>query len=54
MEKRGIDFLYGCYIYEESFMKVKDEVEGVKVWYMKILCEIGEDMLYDVDDMDDY
>lgn len=29
--KEEIDFLYGCYIYEESYMKVKDEVEGVKV-----------------------
>lgn len=29
-------------------------MEGVKARYMKISCEIGEDMLHDVDDMDDY
>lgn len=29
-------------------------MEGVKARYMKISCEIGEDMLHDLDDMDDY
>lgn len=47
MEKRGTDLLHGCHTYEESFTKVKDEVEGVKARYMKISCEIGEDMLHD-------
>lgn len=52
--KEETDLLHGCHTYEESFTKVKDEVEGVKARYMKISCEIGEDMLHDVDDMDDY
>lgn len=52
--KEETDLLHGCHTYEESYTKVKDEVEGVKARYMKISCEIGEDMLHDVDDMDDY
>lgn len=29
-------------------------MEGVKARYMKITCEIGDDMLHDLDDMDYY
>lgn len=55
MEKKEETYhLHGCHTYEKSISKVKDEVEGVKARNMKITCEIGEDMLHDLDDMDDY
>ena len=46
--------LHGCPSYEESFMEMRNVVEEAKARYMKISCEIGENILDDHNDMDDY
>ena len=52
--KEEVDLLHGCPSYEESFMKMRTVVEEAKARYMKISCEIGENILDDHNDMDDY
>lgn len=46
--------LHGCPSYEESFMEMRNLVEEAKARYVKISCEIGENILDDHNDMDDY
>lgn len=40
-----VDFLYGCLLYEENYLKMRNVIEVIKIRYMKIGLEIDESIL---------
>lgn len=47
-------FLYGCLLYEESYLKMRNVIEVIKIRYMKIGLEIDESILKGLNELEDY